>query len=131
MKAVMEVAAIKTIIEICGIAGFIMIGSFATESEIGKIRKPDKWEQVRRCYDNTVTERVSLTAGINARAQSLQALGLKNMDSFHLACAEAADADFLITTDIRFVNACERLDFSFVTVINPINFLPEIKKWAQ
>jgi predicted nucleic acid-binding protein len=107
-----------------------MIGSFATEIEIDKIRKPGKWELVRGYYDSTVNERVARTVGIETRAQALQAQGLKEMDSFHLACAEAGLADVLITTDIRFVNAYERLNFSFVKVMNPINFLPEVEKWV-
>jgi len=125
-KSVMEVATIKAIIEICGIVGIAMVGSFATEVEIDKIRKYDKWKSVRNYYESTITEYVSLTVAISTRAQSLQTLGLKEMDSFHLASAEAAGADFLITTDIRFINAYERLNFSFVKVMNPIHFLPEV-----
>jgi predicted nucleic acid-binding protein len=127
-QSLAEVAAIKTIIDICGNVGFAMVGSFATEDEIDKIRILDKWRQVRKYYDATITERVSLTAGISVRAQLLQVQGLKKMDSFHLACAEATGADFLITTDIRFINAYERFKFSFVRIVNPIDFLPEVKK---
>jgi predicted nucleic acid-binding protein len=127
----MEVAAIKNIVKICVAAGFTMIGSFATVFEINKIRRPEKLEKVLGYYRSTITESVTPTPDIDIRARALQAQGLKSMDSYHLACAEAALADFLLTTDIRFVNAYDRLNFSFVKVMNPITFLPEVEKWAQ
>ena len=42
---------------------------------------------------------VELDEGIRARAREFDAVGIKSMDSLHLACAEAADCDWFFTTD--------------------------------
>ncbi len=44
------------------------------------------------------------------------------MDSFHLAAAEAAHADYLLTVDKDFLKICSRSNFAKVKVINPLNF---------
>jgi predicted nucleic acid-binding protein len=117
-----EAVAVKAAIDKCLARGDVIVGGFMLEEEIDDISKPDKWEQVRGFYDNTINERVLPNANISIRARSLQTQGLRRGDSYHLACAEAALVDFLLTTDSRFINACKKLNFSFVKVINPINF---------
>ena len=62
---------------------------------------------------------------IAARSRVLQDIGLKLLDSYHLAFAEAAEVDFLLTTDDRFVKIADRIKTA-VKVINPLNFLKEI-----
>jgi len=44
------------------------------------------------------------------------------MDSYHLAAAEAAGADYLLTTDLDFISKCVRPNFTAVRVINPLDF---------
>lgn len=51
---------------------------------------------------------------------------LKSFDSLHLASAEAG-ADVLLTTDIKFMKAANRLNTK-IRVRNPVNFLLEVSE---
>lgn len=54
---------------------------------------------------------------------------IKTFDSLHLASAEQA-ADFLLTTDIKFLKACKRLDIK-MTVKNPVDFVLEVTEYEH
>jgi len=45
------------------------------------------------------------------------------MDARHLATAEGAGADFLLTVDTDFIRKCNKLNLTIVGVINPTNFI--------
>lgn len=69
-------------------------------------------------------ERVTLTKGLCDRADELQQLGFDLFDALHLASAEAANADVLLTTDDRFVRIGERNRTRIeVEIINPVTWL--------
>jgi len=57
------------------------------------------------------------------RAQSFQVDGVGVVDSQHLAAAEAAGVDYLITTDLKFERVVTRKKLSKVVVINPLTYL--------
>ncbi len=57
-----------------------------------------------------------------ARAQKLESMGLGKMDAAHLAAAEAAEAEYLITTDEKFIRRCARNNLTAVNGIKPIDF---------
>jgi predicted nucleic acid-binding protein len=128
-----EVAAINAIIDICQQAKYAIIGSPIVMEEIDKTykRKPEKWVLLRDFYARTVNTHIALTPKIIVRAHSLMALWPQKKDCHHLALAEAAGADVLLTTDDRFESANIRLNLSIVNVINPTTFLPEVQKWVQ
>jgi predicted nucleic acid-binding protein len=130
-QSVAEVAAIEAIAEIAEKAGFIIYGSPAITDELDTFQnnKPKKWRDVRNFYNRTEKIFLSPTPTIMERAQSFMAAGLGDYDSFHLAFAEAAGVDVLLTTDKQFINTCERAQLSTVNVINPTIFLPEVEKW--
>ncbi len=65
---------------------------------------------------------VKASAQILARADKLELIGLGAMDARHLAAAEAAEAEYLITTDEKFIRRCARNNITAVNVINPIDF---------
>jgi predicted nucleic acid-binding protein len=58
------------------------------------------------------------------RAKKLQNQGIKLLDSYHVACAEASQSDYFITCDQRLINRCQTL--STVTTVNPIDFIAEV-----
>lgn len=49
---------------------------------------------------------------------------IKTFDGLHLASTEAG-ADILLTTDMKFLKAANKLDIK-VKIINPIDFLMEV-----
>ncbi|NEQ40615.1 MAG: type II toxin-antitoxin system VapC family toxin [Okeania sp. SIO3I5] len=58
------------------------------------------------------------------RAKQLQNQGIKLLDSYHVACAEASQSDYFITCDRRLINRCQTL--STIKTVNPINFITEV-----
>jgi len=72
------------------------------------------------------TENVEITGPISIRATSLERLGYGPFDSLHLACAEAAAADALLTTDDAFIRKAARgIGSPLVPVRNPLSWSQE------
>jgi len=102
--------------------GYIIIGSFAGDAEIAKIPNAEKRRKAKEQYKNSIDGKIRETAQIIARAQKLEAVGLGAMDARHLAAAEAGGADFLITTDEKFIKKCQNRNITAVKVIDPLDF---------
>jgi predicted nucleic acid-binding protein len=101
---------------------YIIVGSDIVTTEIRQ--NPDDKERgiTERLY-NTVIRGEALAHPQRAtRAAELELKGLKAMDARHLAAAEAADTDYLLTVDKDFLRVCSRSKITMVNVINPINF---------
>ena len=75
------------------------------------------------CY--MAHEKVFTTDVIAARANELQELGIKVLDSFHVAIAEYSNIDVLLSTDDKLVNLSSRLSLS-IRVENPLKWLSEV-----
>jgi len=74
------------------------------------------------------SERIILTDGTFQRADALENLGYGAFDALHLACAEQAQVDGLITTDGRFIRRVQRgLGNSTITVENPVDWRRKFK----
>ena len=68
-------------------------------------------------------ERIILTDESFQRAEILEQLGHGGFDALHLACAEQARVDALLTTDDRFMRRVHRgLGKSVLTVENPVSW---------
>jgi predicted nucleic acid-binding protein len=52
---------------------------------------------------------------------------IRTLDRFHLAFAENANVDVLLTTDDKFEKACSKMNLT-IKVMNPLNFLLEAMK---
>jgi len=116
---VAEVARIRDIVN----AGeYDIIGSFTVVVEIRQNADAKKRRATERLYNNIIVGEVILSARGAARAAELESKGLKTMDARHLASAEAAKADYLLTVDKDFLKKCSQPNFTTVKVINPINF---------
>jgi len=131
----MELIAIRSVISICETEGFPIIGSPVLALEISNIRSDEIRRMVKDFYTRTVTQTLPLTAEVRVRAAALQAGGfnvggLKTQDAYHAALAEAARADYLLTTDVKFEKRAAKLGVKTM-VINPINFIQEYSKWLQ
>lgn len=70
--------------------------------------------------------------GIREVAQRLERLEIRGRDALHLACAEWAGCDYLVTCDDQLVQQGKRLAEAgelALQVINPIDLLREAKRW--
>jgi predicted nucleic acid-binding protein len=79
-------------------------------------------EAVEKLYYGIIANEVNLSAKSITRAVDLNLMGLGKMDSFHLAAAEEAGADYILTTDEKFIRKCAKNNLTTVNVINPIDF---------
>ena len=70
--------------------------------------------------------RTPLNVSIRTRAARLISLGYGAVDALHLACAEHAGVEVLITTDDRLIRRAQRgVGNPAVRVINPVDWLKE------
>jgi len=72
------------------------------------------------------TNTVPLDSQIIERAKEFEAVGYGAFDALHLSTAEAADVEFLLTTDDGFISRAARAVGSpRVRVLNPVKWIRE------
>jgi hypothetical protein len=67
---------------------------------------------------------IAMTPGIAARAHALASTGLRALDAAHLACAEAATYDRVLTCDDQMLRTARRVPVA-VPVHNPMTYMEE------
>ena len=73
-----------------------------------------------------VSESLEVNDSIARRAAKLQIAGYGAYDALHLACAEAAHVDVLLTTDDGFIRRASRQEGRpLVAVLNPLSWSKE------
>lgn len=77
-----------------------LVSSEVLDFKVGRNPDPE-----RRTFVSQMLSRAALSievdAGITTRARRLESDGFKGMDALHVACAEAANADFFCSCDDR------------------------------
>jgi hypothetical protein len=64
---------------------------------------------------------------LKGRTDELTAMGFRNFDAFHIACAELGEAEVFSTCDDRLlVTAARHAPFLKVRVVNPVNLALEV-----
>lgn len=72
------------------------------------------------------SKEVRVDSAILDRAEEIRhCSNIKYKDSIHLACAEAAEADALLTTDKKFANNGNRIKI-YTKIMNPNQWLSEV-----
>jgi predicted nucleic acid-binding protein len=105
---------------------WVWLGSEAIDYEVYQTPDPEKRHRVE-VLATAAHQSISLTRDAVSRAQELQALGFKQWDALHLACAERGQADIFLTTDDKFLRLAERIaDRLRVRVNNPLTWLEEV-----
>ena len=118
-----ESKAIGNIIAMCRKNSYTIVGSEALLFEIKRIRNAKKRAKVLNFYNITAKEGDTDAPAGEERVKALAVqCGVQGLDVDHLALAEALNADFLITTDEDFVEACLNMGLN-VKVVNPRDFL--------
>ncbi len=102
-----------------------IIGSEMLKKEIADTINLFKKERLSLMYSLCSSE-VKVTEEIAERAVEIRDnSNIRTKDSIHLACAEAAKADVLLTTDKKFMKNANRLPGK-VKVMNPTEWLLEV-----
>lgn len=124
----LEAEAILSIFNYSRKAGWIVIGSDAIDYEISKMPDDDKRLMVQIL--STVRDaHVRIDAVVEKRAVEIKRLGLKTLDALHVACAEKAKAEILLTTDDNFLRkAAKNKGMLRVKVENPLQWVMEVIK---
>jgi len=117
-----EVAKIRSIIRNRFLGEYDIIGGLTVILEIRKIRDNRRRSATERLYNRVIVGNALTSPRSIIRANELNLKGIGYMDSLHLAAAEAAKADYLLTTDIDFIKKCSKPNFTTVKVINPLDF---------
>lgn len=103
-----------------------LISSEAVEAELERLSNPEKLESIFQLL-TLATTIIMLDQQIDMRSQTLEKLGFRLYDSFHIACAEASQADVLLTTDDRLLKRAMRYkDYIQVQLSNPVTWLMSV-----
>lgn len=98
-----ESAAVKNILA----SSVEKISSLMVRYEIAKASLPSRVDALRR-LNSFATIEAPFDKAVKTRASELRALGFRPKDSVHIASAEAAGADFFLTTDDRLLRRARR-----------------------
>jgi predicted nucleic acid-binding protein len=119
----LEGEAIFSIIERIRTREWQLINSEAIIVELEKMRNLDKLENVLSLLQLALTT-VNINQEVDIRSQKLKNLGFGLYDSFHIACAESAKVDILLSTDDRLLkNSLRHQDSLKISLDNPVTWL--------
>jgi predicted nucleic acid-binding protein len=123
----LESEAVMSIIKLAQGGLIDITGSEAIEFEMENISDLGKLDNVSELY-GVVNGRIEYDDSIFARAKEIREQNkyIRSLDSLHLASAEKAGADFLLTTDDKFMNNAQLINLR-VRVTNPLIFMAEVK----
>ncbi|HEY0020651.1 MAG TPA: PIN domain-containing protein [Longimicrobium sp.] len=125
LRVRLESEAILGIVEHAARGEWTIIGSEAVQAELAAIRDPKRRLEAE-ALAGFAGESVTADEDRRRRARTLERMGLAGYDSVHVACAEAAGADVLLTTDDALIRRARRLQHALgVRVSNPLTWLKE------
>jgi len=92
--------------------------SFILEYENDKNPFIERRVQIEK-WQNVAVIDCGLTDEIKNKSRKFMSLGLREKDSYHVACAIFASADYFITTDAKIINK----GISEIKVVSPVDFV--------
>lgn len=129
-KVRFETEAVITMLKRCDSSkDWCLVGSDIIILEISKNNDTAKKQKILFLY-NGATEIIKYNNEIRLRAADFRKHNVKLLDSFHLAAAECASVDILLTTDLQFMKAAARTDVK-IRVENPLYYYLEVLKDEQ
>ncbi len=119
----LEGEAILSIMERIRTREWQLVTSEAISVELEKMRNLDKLENILKLLEFAVIT-INIDEEVDSRSQQLEELGFGLYDSFHIACAEVAQADVLLSTDDRLLkNSLRHQGLLKISVDNPVTWL--------
>ena len=124
-KIYYERNSIMIILELAEKSAIEIIGSEMLVKEMSETKDNYRKSILQMLYELCSRE-VKVDSAILDRAEDIRhSSNIKYKDSIHLACAEAAKADVLLTTDIKFMNNSNCIK-TYTKVMNPNQWLLEV-----
>ncbi len=123
-RVLYERNAISEIFELHDQGVLSLIGSEELSIEISHIRNDEKRERILESF-HKVDEVFELSDNIVLRAYQIRAQSYIRLgDSLHIAFAEEAGSDVMLTTDDKLIKMAARLNLD-VEVMNPTDFIDQ------
>ncbi len=117
--------SVMLILELVEKAVIELAGSEMLMKEMEDINDGYKRSVLQMMY-SLCSEEVKVNSAILDRAEEIRhCSNIKYKDSIHLACAETAKADVLLTTDKKFINNGNRIK-TYTRIMNPNQWLLEV-----
>ena len=127
IKNYLEREAVLLVMQMAYDGNYQIIGSEVLEKEMSMITNEEKRQNVGVLYRSMINDVIRINASIVKRAKEIvEQSSIKAFDSLHLASAETK-ADILLTTDIKFIKAANKLETK-IKVQNPISFILEVNE---
>ena len=122
----LEAEAVLLILKRCESGEWHWVSSAVLSYEVGRIPSRERRTRVKELLRGA-KEVFPLSDSAVERGEELKGLGLQTYDALHVACAEQASVNILLTTDDRLVRATARnADKVKVPVKNPLTWLQEV-----
>ena len=120
----LEGLALTVILQMIESEDIILVSSSVLAYENSRNPFPHRMKWVNDCL-NLAGHTQSVDGKIRVRAEEMEQQGLKAIDALHLACAEAAHADYFITCDDEVIR---RYREGSTKAINPVDFVMIVTK---
>ena len=122
----LEAEAVLLILKRCETGEWQWISSAVVSYEVDNIPNQERRNRIKEILRGA-REVQPLSDTAVERGEELKGLGLKTYDALHVACAEQAAVEVLLTTDERLVRAAARNAGKLkVPVKNPLTWLQEV-----
>ena len=119
----LEAEAVLSILEMAAAGKLKLASSDIIDDELSQMPDDERREKVELLLDAS-SKHVSLTTNIERRATQFHKWNITPLDALHLAAAEAAHADYFLTTDDYLLRRAHRhADELKVRVENPAKWL--------
>ena len=125
-RVALEAEAVLMLLKLAEAGGLSLLSSEALEFEIGRVPNPTRRHHALRML-SVASERLVLSAEIEALSKTLHAAGLQPMDALHLALAVEHRADFFCTTDDRLLKKAKGLETRSTKLVTPIELVMEVE----
>ena len=117
-RIALETEAVVTILAMAQAGEIVLIGSPVLRYENSRNPSAERRQWTERALQ-ICRQQQPLNAAVQSRARELERQGIKPLDALHVASAEAAQADHLITCDDRLV----RKSPGTLCFLNPTQFV--------
>jgi len=115
-----ETAAVQEILN----SDVAIIGSETVNYEVSQDTDDERRIGVEMLMDEIADSFIRVDAHITSRSAELEAMGFRELDALHIACAESAGAAFLLTTDDKLLRRGKRLGAKLhVKIENPARWV--------
>jgi predicted nucleic acid-binding protein len=120
----LEAEAVLSIISRCESGEWTLLSSGTIDFEISQIPDSEVQEKVNSLYSTAIEHHCIDQESVN-RAKEFQTCSIGYFDSLHMAIAENASVDVMLTTDDRLIKRSQNTDIS-IKVANPVTWLMEV-----